>query len=301
MKNASTINPLNEWPTWLAIIGVYLLWLLILMYFNSSPFAPVLLVFVLGFHGSVQHELLHGHPTKHQVVNDILAYPPLSLWYPYPVYKNTHLRHHKDVDLTIPNIDPESYFISPQVWQEMSQFYKLAAKVNMTLLGRLLFAPFWHFIDLKKQMFRSVSRPSSAIACIWLVHELLCLVLLICVGLIFNVNIVLYFLCAYFAQSLMLLRSFYEHRVEESPGHRSVVVESFLPFKLLFLNNNFHAVHHQNPGMSWFKLSKEYYSNRDYYDQQNNHFVESGYWRWFSKYAFKLVAQPKHPGVLKDE
>ena len=107
MKKTNTVNSLNEWPTWLAVVFVYSSWLLILVNFNTTPLAPLLLVLVLGFHGSVQHELLHGHPTNLQLANDILAYPPLSLWYPYPVYKNTHLRHHEDVDLTISGVDPE--------------------------------------------------------------------------------------------------------------------------------------------------------------------------------------------------
>src|SRR5438309_640002 len=61
--------------------------------------APALLVAMLGgwllaWHGSLQHETIHGHPTSSRRFNRLLGYPPLSLWLPYPRYRRLHLAHH---------------------------------------------------------------------------------------------------------------------------------------------------------------------------------------------------------------
>jgi len=300
MDKPNTINALKEFPTWLVIIAVYLLWFLVLLNYHTLPFAGLFLVLILGFHGSVQHELLHGHPTNNQTINDVLAYAPLALWYPYPIYKNTHLKHHENANLTLPGVDPESYFIDKADWQKMSKPSRLIAMVNMTLIGRLLFAPFWHFVNLKKQMIRSVMG-ADVDRNTWLFHEFLCGLLLLIVYWFFDVNILIYIACSYFAQSCTLLRSYYEHRVEDDPLHRTVIMQASLPLRLFFLNNNYHAVHHQHPDMSWFELSSEYYSKSDYYNEQNGHFIERGYWQWFIKHAFRPVASPAHPGFVKNE
>jgi fatty acid desaturase len=300
IKKFKTINTIQEWPTWAVIAMVYSLWCIVLINFHSIPWAPLWLTLILGFHGSVQHELLHGHPTSKQTLNDLIAYPPLSLWYPYPIYKRTHLKHHENADLTVPGVDPESYFISQEVWAGMSRAARLVATINMTIAGRLLFAPFWHLLELKRQMFQSI-RSGNPQRNTWLLHEFLCFVILFGALSFFDVNIFTYIACSYFAQSSTLLRSFYEHRIAEKPEHRSVVVRSFLPFRLLFLNNNFHALHHKNPGMSWFKLGRGYYSKPEYCDEQNGYFVERGYWQWFSKYTFKPVSNPVHPGFVKSD
>ena len=296
MNNSATTYNLQEWPTWLAIIGVYTLWWVVLISFESIPFASVFLVIVLAFHGSVQHELLHGHPSNNQNLNDFLAYPPLALWYPYPVYKRTHLVHHNNEDLTIPGVDPESYFLSEDRWNALSKWRQQLALFNMTLLGRLLLAPMHHFVGLKKQMIKSLKKPTSVNCRVWILHESLALILLLLVGLLFEVNIFIYNICAYFAQSVILLRSYYEHRVASEPNHRSIIMKASLPMRMVFLNNNYHAIHHEHPGMSWYHLDKEYNSKGDYYEKKNGGFVEQGYLKWLVKYAFKPVAHPKHLG-----
>ena len=35
----------------------------------------------------MQHEALHGHPTRYQWLNDQLGYASLWLWLPYRVYR----------------------------------------------------------------------------------------------------------------------------------------------------------------------------------------------------------------------
>ena len=65
----------TELLTWIAIFSVYFLWWIVLSNFYNIPFAPLFLMVILTFHGSVQHEILHGHPTSHQGFNNLLAFP----------------------------------------------------------------------------------------------------------------------------------------------------------------------------------------------------------------------------------
>ena len=266
MINTVFNNILREWPTWAAIFIVYMLWWIVLDNHEIIPFASVFLILILTFHGSVQHELIHGHPTNNQKINDLLASPPLGLWCPYLIYKYSHLTHHDNANLTIPDSDPESYYVSEDRWDGLSKWRQKLAIFNMTLFGRLILGPFWSFVFLRRQMFKSLRRSTLSDVFIWISHELLSLTMLLFIWFFFEVNILIYIGCAYIAQSLTLVRSFYEHRVANDPNHRSVIMKASLPMRLLFLNNSYHLVHHENPRMSWYKLPKEYRDRLDYYN-----------------------------------
>ena len=65
---------------------------------------------LLTFHSSLQHEILHGHPTRSAAVNRLFGILPLSLWIPYDRYRRPHLVHHVNDRLTDPLDDPESNY-----------------------------------------------------------------------------------------------------------------------------------------------------------------------------------------------
>lgn len=288
-------NFLTELPTWIAIVSVYLLWWLILKYFFIIPLSPLILIIILTFHGSVQHELIHGHPTNRQGFNDLLAYPPLALWSPYLVYKISHLKHHEDINLTIPDVDPESYFISKDKWSLLSKSRQKLALFNMTLFGRLFLGPLWYFINLKKELLMSFKKPISKNFVVWFSHEIFVIILLFCIWSFFDIHFLIYFSCSYIAHSLTMLRSFFEHRPSSNPNHRSVLMQTIWPLRILYLNNSFHFVHHINPNMSWHLIPSEYKLNQEKYNQSNGNFIEKGYLKWFKEYLFKPVAKPNHP------
>ena len=52
--------------------------------------------YVIAWHGSLQHEALHGHPTRWKWVNKAIAAWPLNGWLPYDIYRSSHLLHHRD-------------------------------------------------------------------------------------------------------------------------------------------------------------------------------------------------------------
>ena len=69
--------------------------------------------------------------------------------------------------------------------------------------------------------------------------------------------------------SLLKVRTFLEHRAHEKPRARTVVIEGQGLWSFLFLNNNFHVVHHMHPTVSWYKLPRLYHGNRDHYLRRN--------------------------------
>ncbi|MBR7508578.1 fatty acid desaturase, partial [Mycobacterium tuberculosis] len=68
---------------------------------------------------SLQHEALHGHPTRSGWLNELLVSLPLGLFYPYRRYKHLHLKHHADERLTDPYDDPESYYRALGDWDKL--------------------------------------------------------------------------------------------------------------------------------------------------------------------------------------
>ncbi|MDP5346506.1 MAG: fatty acid desaturase, partial [Paracoccaceae bacterium] len=60
---------------------------------------PVAAVAVV-LYSSLQHEVLHGHPTPWQWFNEALVFPALMVFVPYIRFRETHLAHHRDEYLT---------------------------------------------------------------------------------------------------------------------------------------------------------------------------------------------------------
>lgn len=56
----------TEWPTWLLLIGVYAGWFAIVLnsHWLGRALSTLLLIPLVVLWLSVQHELLHGHPTR---------------------------------------------------------------------------------------------------------------------------------------------------------------------------------------------------------------------------------------------
>ena len=85
---------------------------------NAGPVACApLLILLTARYMSLQHELIHGHPTRWPRVNQLFGLLPLAVWYPYGLYRDSHLRHHRNDHLTDPHEDPESYYFSAAQWR----------------------------------------------------------------------------------------------------------------------------------------------------------------------------------------
>ncbi|MGI9316951.1 MAG: fatty acid desaturase [bacterium] len=286
---------LIEWRTLSLVIATYTAWWLVVANFNALPIltAPLLLL-VLAFHTSLVHELIHGHPTNYPWLNDFMGTPPIALIYPYAVFKDTHLRHHYNQDLTLPGVDPESFYCCRDTWQKKSEFKRKLAWMNMTLAGRLILNPMFSLIQMLKLCASQLATGSLKQKLTWIIHIPACAVVLYIATVHYSVPLWIYLLCAYCAHSVIGLRAFFEHRTAEEPDERIVIVDACGFFKFMYLNNNFHATHHRYPGMPWYEIEKQFRRDSQSVLQRNGNFYYSGYRDWLH-YLFRPVASPVHP------
>jgi len=98
------------------------------------------------------------------------------------------------------------------------------------------------------------------------------------------------------ALSLMSLRSFAEHRWNETPEGRTIIVEHS-PLSWLFLHNNLHLVHHYHPKEPWYKLPALYKNNREKWLKRNDGYVYKNYLELWKAYAFKPKEPVIHPAL----
>ena len=104
---------------------------------------------------------------------------------------------------------------------------------------------------------------------------------------------------SYPALALTKVRSFLEHRADTDPLARSVINEASLPWRVLFLNLNYHSVHHDLPGVPWYALRKVYLRDRASYQQRNGGFLVQGYGEWLRHFLWRSVNVNAHPGFNK--
>jgi fatty acid desaturase len=206
--------------------------------------------------GSLQHETIHGHPTRWRLVNEALGWAPLWLWLPYPIYRDEHRTHHDNEILTDPVADPESKYAAPADWPRLGRLRRAALSLNTTLLGRVTLGPGLAIIDFLRRELRLVIAGEPGRRRIWALHGLALLPVL---GWLWLCAIPVWayvLLFVYPGLSLTLLRSFAEHIASSDPSSRTVTVEAGPFLSLLFLNNNLHALHHANPALPWYALSR---------------------------------------------
>lgn len=269
-----------EWPTWALIATIYGSWLALTFFGMDLPWWAILPAgaFVTCWHGHLQHELIHGHPTRNQSLNDALAFPPLSLWIPYPIYKEQHLAHHSSQTLADPLDDPESYYLTADRWATLSRFSKAMLTANNTLLGRWLLGPMLIPLGFFKAEARLILKGNGARARIWLVHILAVTFILGWVVGVCGMPVWAYLVFFVLpGASLMLTRSFLEHRPGTMQRERTAIVEGSWLTRLLFLCNNLHVVHHAQPKLAWYKIPEVYERNKAALIRRNCGYFFTGY------------------------
>jgi fatty acid desaturase len=97
---------------------------------------------------------------------------------------------------------------------------------------------------------------------------------------------------AYPALGLAMLRSLYEHRPGALPAHRTVINEAAAPWRLLYLNNNYHVVHHAYPQVPWYQIPNLYAAERESWHTGNGGFVVPGYLHLIRNHAWRAIDNP---------
>ena len=288
----------GELPTWLVAAAIYGGWMLLTLHAGLLPWwiAAPALGCIIAWHNSLQHEVIHGHPTRHRAINDAIGMPPLGLWMPFHTYRRVHLLHHRVSRLTDPGIDPESFYFTAAQWRRMPSVLRRLMIFNNTLLGRLSVGPAIAAARYWWQELRALTgRDGRRVVREWWHHLALVALLLWWVTAVCGMPLWVYLFAAFIGLSLTLHRSFNEHRPARGRDARSVTVEASPFWRLLYLGNNFHALHHRRPDMAWFRLPETHRQERGLRPEPANGFAYRGYADIFGRYVFRPRDMPAHP------
>ena len=287
-----------EWPTIGLAVVVYGVLAGLVWFHASLPWWAILPIgaYFAALHTSLQHEVLHGHPTSNRMFNEALVFIFPTMWLPYQRYKDTHLQHHNNQHLTDPEKDPESFYLLPDDWAAMPGLKRSLFRFNNTLAGRMLIGPAVGIIRFWSAELVDILRGDREKAKAWAVFALSCVSVLAYV--VWCGMPVWYYLLliAYPGISLALVRSYCEHQAAEAVDHRTIVVECSLFWSLLFLNNNLHVAHHERPTLAWYKLPTYYQAERDMLLARNNGYRMS-YAQIFWRYFFRAKEPLSYPDV----
>lgn len=291
----------TEWVTFVLIVTCYALWIAIL--FWLTPYAPVLAVLLAGlvvaFHASLEHEVLHGHPFRSKALNEALVFLPLNLFIPYNRFRDQHLAHHLDSNLTDPYDDPESNYLDPAVWLTMPRWKRALFRLNNTLFGRMLVGPLIGQTLFTIADWRAAMRGDRSVIIAWAQH-VPGVAIVIALVMASAMPLWAYVISAYMGLSILKIRTFLEHRAHEKTRARTVIIEDRGPLAFMFLNNNLHVVHHMNPNAPWYKLPALYRAGRARYLASNETYVYRSYAEVFRRYFLVAKDPVPHPLWPKD-
>ncbi|MEH3121343.1 MAG: fatty acid desaturase [Sphingomonas phyllosphaerae] len=239
-----------EWPTVALAAVIYGGWLALTAFHAALPLPVVVMAgaWLVAWHGSLQHETIHGHPTRSATINAAIGSVPLSLWLPYSLYRDSHIAHHRSPHITDPRHDPESRYVAG------GGAKRWAAAIQSTLLGRLLFGPALAILTLAAAEAQRLRTRPGAVARDWSLHLVGAAVLIAWLEATGFGTMRYLLLVVYPALSLTLLRSFAEHRADIPGPSRAATVERGGLLGLLYLNNHLHTAHHDRPDLAWYRL-----------------------------------------------
>ena len=283
-----------EWPTWMVCLAIYGGWLGALYWHrqDASAGALVLIVVLAAWYMSLQHELVHGHPTQHAGLNRALGLLPIAVWYPFDIYRSSHLAHHRDEVLTYPGQDPESNYLDPEDYAQRSASKRFLLTAQRTSLGRFCITPAFAIFHLLRPLISKAYWDSARLRWTWAQHALLLVLMLGAIDRYAGISPGLYLALSYPCLGLAFMRSFYEHRPAADQQHRIVINEAGWFGRLLYLNNNFHAVHHAQPKLAWYRIPALYRAHKDYFLHRNGGYLLKGYVGFFARYALRPLDAP---------
>lgn len=285
-----------EWRTLGLIVGCYTLWgVLVFWLFAILPVIAVLVVgVVIALHASLTHEVLHGHPFQSKQVNEALMVLPLNLAIPYNRFRDLHLAHHRDSNLTDPYDDPESNYLDPAVWARMPRWKRDVWRMNNTLFGRVTLGPGLGLVLFLQDEWRAVRRGDRAVMWAWLLHLTGAGAVIALVSMS-PMPVWCYLIAAYIGLGLLKIRTFLEHQAHQKTRARTVIIEDRGPLAFLFLNNNLHVVHHLNPNAPWYQLPALYQAGKDRYLACNEGYVYRSYADVFRRFFWRAKDPVPHP------
>lgn len=286
-----------EWPTLGLIVAVIGVWAALTAAAGTLGLwiaVPALAV-VVALHSSLQHEAIHGHPTPWPWLNDALVFPALGLVVPYERFRDSHLAHHHDPTLTDPYDDPETNYLDPAVWERLPRAARVVLAANNTLLGRMVLGPLLATAVLWRDDARALRRGDRSVARAWALHAGGLVPVVAWLAVVGTMPAWAYLLGCWGGLAILKIRTFLEHQAHARAAARSVVIEDRGPLAFVFLNNNFHAVHHACPRLPWYRLPAEYARRREEFLRRNGGYRYRSYGEVFRLHLFRRKDPVAHP------
>jgi len=250
-----------------------------------------------AWHLSMQHEIVHGHPFRSQTMNAVVGSIPVTLWIPFLCFRRDHLEHH-EADLTNPDLDNESYYVSQEAWDRAGRIRRAAYWANRTLLFRMfvwvLVSTVSYLWMVLKQAVAGTHGRRQAIALhlvglvpvVWFVSE------------VAGMPLWQYALgVTYGGRVLNALRPFPEHKYLTDSTERTAMIMAGPVMSLLMLNNNLHVAHHDEPWVPWYDY-RSLVARVDAVERARKIglLYEGGYLEVFRKYAVRPISSPLRDG-----
>jgi fatty acid desaturase len=295
MKTEGTIWA--EWPTLVLLAACYIGWIggTTVMAAFWLPLGILVTAVAAALHSSLTHEMIHGHPFRNPRLNEALVFPALTLVIPYARFRDLHLDHHYDANLTDPFDDPESNYLDAGVWERLPRWWQSVLRFNNTLAGRLAVGPLVGTVAFLRADLRLILAGDRKVLAGWLWHLPALVLVVLWLAFVAEMPVWAYALSAYLALSVLKIRTFLEHQAHERVRGRTVIIEDRGPLAWMFLNNNLHVVHHMHPKVPWFRLPGLYFGNRDRYLRRNDGYMYRSYAQVFGRYLFRAKDPVPHP------
>jgi fatty acid desaturase len=290
----------GAWRTWLVALAIYGAWVVLTLSHAHLPLPALGLLggFVIAWHGSLQHETIHGHPSRSRTWNTILGVPPLALCVPYRAYRRSHLEHHRS-ELCDPSSDPESNYVQRDRWLRAGSWRRILWTSQRTLVGRVLLGPWLIAASQLRRALHDAIHERDPWG--WIEHAVGVAIVLAWVRGVADMPIAVYLLCfVYPGLALTAMRSFAEHRPALRRSERSALVDTNFVWALLFLNNNLHAAHHRWPGVPWYRLPILAQRHREQLLRENGGNHVDGYRTLWRRHAFRPIDSAVHGPRRRD-
>ena len=285
-----------EWPTLALLVVCYAGWALSVFWLSALwlPLGLVATTIFIALHSSLTHEMIHGHPFRSSLANEIAGFPCLGVLIPYRRFRDLHLAHHRDESLTDPYDDPESNYLDPEVWAGLPRWIKRLLMFNNTLMGRILVGPAIGMFAFLRADGRAMRAGNHRVRLAWALQIPSVAIVLYAVSWS-TMPIAAYLVAAYFGYGIIKIRTYLEHRAHDHATGRTAIVEDRGPLAFLFLNNNLHVVHHLNPKVAWYDLPALYRSDKEKYRQLNDSYVYRSYAQIFREHFWRAKDPVPHP------
>ncbi|MCG6904032.1 MAG: fatty acid desaturase [Rhodobacter sp.] len=286
-----------EWPTLGVVLLCYLVWAIGTTWLAGLwlPLGIAVTALGIALFSSLQHEIIHDHPFANRTLNAALVFPGLSVLIPFLRFRDTHLDHHRNADLTDPYDDPESNYLDPAVWRRLPRPVRGLLLFNNTLLGRLTVGVAVSQVAFMVSDWRAMRGGDDRVRRGWLWHVPALALVVVWFATLGQMPFWAYLLAAYGGLSIVKIRTFLEHQAHARVSGRTAIIEDRGPLAFLFLNNNLHAVHHMHPRVPWYRLPRLYFANRDRYLARNGGYVFRSYAQVFRGHFLRRKDPVPHP------